>query len=93
MGKILAFPEKSEPHLRGFARCLSCKHEWQAVTPEGLIAGFECPACGLMHGVLQGLCEPENGTRWVCKCGCDLYYILPTNGCQCLMCGVIQTGF
>lgn len=93
MGKLLAFPEKQTPHLFGTARCLSCKHEWASKTPEGIIVALECPSCGLMHGVLLGVCEPEHGTRWVCRCGCDLFYILPSDGCQCLMCGLIAKGF
>lgn len=53
---------------------------------------LECPACGLFKGVLEGLMEPGQGTRFVCQCGSDLFYILP-DGCQCLMCGVMATGF
>lgn len=79
-------------HLRGPARCLSCRHEWEAVTPEGCIASLECPACALFTGVLQGVSQPENGVCFVCNCGCDLYYILP-DGLQCLRCGVCPEGW
>jgi hypothetical protein len=93
MAKILPFPAPRTPQLHGVARCLSCQHTWEAVTPAGVIAALPCPACGLDHGVLQGQCDPEGGTRWVCACGCDLFYVLPSQGCQCLMCGVLQQGF
>lgn len=93
MGKVLAFPEHTVPHLRGPARCLACAHQWEAVAPEGTIMGLECPTCRLFRGVFEGLTEPEHGRRWVCHCGCDVFYILPTDGCQCLMCGVIAQGF
>ena len=92
MARITPFPVKTIPHLRGLARCLHCAHTWEAVTPEGIILGLECTACGLYKGVLQGLTEPEYGRRWVCHCGSDLFYLLP-HGCQCLLCGVIAKGF
>jgi hypothetical protein len=92
MAEIIPFPSPSEPHLRGPARCLRCEHHWEGVSPEGIISSLECPGCGLFTGVFEGVTEPEHGTRWVCNCGCDLFFLLP-DGCQCLMCGVIATGF
>jgi hypothetical protein len=92
MGDVIAFRGKSEPHLRGPARCMRCDHRWEAVSPEGVISSFECPECGLFTGVFEGVTEPEHGTRWVCNCGSDLFYILP-DYCQCLMCGVVAKGF
>ena len=93
MRNVLLFPTKEIRSLRGPARCLHCGHEWEAVTPEGIVASLECPQCSLYKGVLQGVTEPDHSTRWVCNCGCDLFYILPSDGCQCLMCGVIASGF
>ena len=92
MAKVIPFPTKKIPSLRGPARCLHCFNEWEAVTPEGIVASLECPECHLYKGILQGVMEPEGDTRWVCHCGCDLFYIV-TSGLQCLMCGVIATGF
>lgn len=37
------------PHLVGKARCMACKHEWEAVAPSGT-ADLECPSCGLVRG-------------------------------------------
>jgi hypothetical protein len=91
-GKVLRFEKPTVPHLRGPARCLGCGYRWEAVAPEGTITSLECPDCARFHGVFEGVTEPEHGTRFVCDCGCDLYYILPS-GCQCLMCGVIAKGF
>ena len=95
MGEILAFRARQAPEtfrLRGPARCMHCQHEWEAVSPEGVIDCLECPACRLPTGVRKGMCEPEKGVRWVCTCGCDLFYIL-VHGCQCLMCGLLAKGF
>ena len=37
------------PHLACKARCVACKHEWQAVAPLGTLE-LECPSCGLTRG-------------------------------------------
>ena len=92
MGEVVAFRQKKVPTMRGSARCLHCRHTWEVVVPEGMIMALECPQCGLWKGVLEGLIEPGHGTRFVCYCGCDLFYILP-EGCQCLLCGVMARGF
>jgi len=91
MAHIISFPQKTEGHLSGPAICLGCGYIWQAVSPVGVIAALECPRCGLDKGVLRGLVEPE-GAYFRCKCGCYLYFIL-VDGCQCLMCGKIASGF
>ena len=83
--------EESLPHLTFEARCLGCGHRWQAVSPEGVIDGLECPVCHVYKGILQGLFIPDEA-RFVCHCGCDAYYIL-ADGCQCLQCGTIAKGF
>lgn len=82
-----AFKEAAKEYMRGPARCLHCRHAWEARVLVGTISSLECPHCGLFKGVLEGLIEPgPDGRRWVCDCGCDLYYILP-DGVQCLQCG------
>lgn len=73
------------PHLSGPARCLTCRYRWGAVAPTGTMVGLECPQCGLLHGIFEGLVAPQ--TRFVCQCGCDIYYILPA-GFMCVQCGV-----
>jgi len=86
-------PVAEQPHLSGEARCLGCGHEYVCVTPVGTVQNLECPQCHLYQAVLQGLTEPPAHTaRFVCNCGGDLYYIL-ADGCQCLKCGVMATGF
>jgi len=62
---------EQSPHLAGEARCLSCLHEWTAVTPVGTFRDLECPACGLAKGVLKYGVVPER--VWTCNCGCDLF--------------------
>lgn len=93
MATIINFPQKEQYRLRGEARCFHCTHTWEAVCPVGTISSLECPECHTEKGVLIGLVEiPDNAARFVCNCGCDLYYIL-VDGCQCLLCGKIVTGF
>jgi hypothetical protein len=76
-----------EPMMRGPAKCLHCKHEWEAVVPGGVFRGHECPSCGLFKGTMIGLAEPQLGeSRYVCSCGNDLYYIM-LDGYMCALCG------
>lgn len=42
------------------ADCITCKHTWQAVFPDGCELGLECPQCGRMHGWAQ---IPENANK------------------------------
>ena len=89
MGNILQFPSKEKEHLCGSALCLACKHIWEAVAPVGTICSLECPECGVFKGIFRGVTQPD-GQRFVCNCGCDLYYIV-LDGYQCLMCGVFAS--
>jgi phage FluMu protein Com len=93
MAQILPFPARKDPYLTGEARCLHCGHIYVAVSPVGTVEELECPQCGLFKSIYQGLTEPPKGVRWVCACGGDLFYIVPADGCQCLKCGRIQSGF
>lgn len=99
MNNILDFtrqPARSkdeEDQLRGKARCLHCRHEWQAVTPVGKVAGLECPECNLSKGVMVGLVGPaDEELIWKCECGCKVFYLTPGT-VNCLNCGASQTGF
>lgn len=71
-------------HGQGPARCLGCRHEWQAVVPVGTTQ-LDCPACGAWKGVLCGKYMP--GVVWECKCGGDLFYLSP-EGAMCPNCGM-----
>lgn len=82
--------EHRTPHMRGTARCLGCQQAWEARVPVGVVQGLECPACHCDKGVLLGLMEA--GTRFICHCGNDLYYVKP-DGCECIHCGVLAQGF
>jgi hypothetical protein len=89
MGKVLAFPTPREAErLRGPARCVRCAHEWECVSPVGVYAHLECPSCHTDTGVRLGLVAP--GTRFVCACGNDLYFVQP-DGCLCVQCGRLAT--
>jgi hypothetical protein len=83
---------KSGPHLSGPARCVRCKHEWQAVTPEGVFKGLECPECGNFSGVRWGLIGPEH-EYWQCICGCATFALSRTGAPICVNCGVRATSW
>lgn len=78
---------KNKPHISGDAVCLHCKHEWVGVWPLGVV-GMECPACGLMKGVNQGLTVPEE--VWQCKCGGLHFFVSGKGNILCCHCGLIQ---
>jgi hypothetical protein len=73
------------PHTEGPAVCLQCKHEWHCVAPTGTMA-FECPECGTMKGVFQGICMPDD--VYECECGCSYCFIAGTGSVMCVNCGV-----
>lgn len=79
--------QKREPHLTGRARCLACKHEWQAVAPVGAV-WLACPACSLNRGRLLNHVEWPDPV-WHCACGCDLFYVAEDAIC-CPNCGEAQ---
>ena len=94
MGALLDFkrPEPApDPMMRGTALCIACKHEWQATAPVGT-SQLECPSCTAHRGVFKHPCEPSGGTRFVCDCSSDLFFIL-RDGMQCRECGVMAEGF
>lgn len=71
--------------LRGTARCMACKHEWEAVAPVGTVSGLECPGCGSMKGCyLHEIIDGDD--LYVCNCGNDLMRI-NSAGCYCANCG------
>ena len=84
--------EKRNPHLCGKARCLACRHEWQAVAPVGS-TWLECPECKLLRGRFTMPVERNNSeAHWHCKCGNDLFYSV-AEGVYCPNCGEWQHGF
>ena len=87
---LMQAKQKREPHLSGKARCLSCKHEWVAVAPVGVI-WMECPSCTLERGRYVAHAERDS-MRWGCNCGNDLFYATP-DGFYCPNCGEWQHGF
>lgn len=76
----------------GEARCISCGHKWHASAPIG-VRWLECPACNLPKGLfVHPFAAPEGGYQWKCRCGCDVFYIVP-DSVRCLSCGSEQTGY
>jgi len=77
---------KNSPHLSGNAKCLTCNHEWVAVSPTGTVE-MECPKCGTWKGVYVGMTAPD--TVWQCDCGNQHYYI-DDESATCSRCGLRQ---
>ena len=77
-----------QPHMSGPARCLSCKHTWEAVTPVGVYDSIPCPACELHKGELTAnIVPPDDANVWTCRCGNDLFFV-HEDCIQCRLCGV-----
>lgn len=91
MGDVIEFKKPETGwNLTGPAKCMSCKHEWEAVVPVGTISGLECCECGRFTGVMTH--QAVSDTTWECKCGCDLFRITPEN-VFCASCGIFHTDF
>lgn len=83
--------EASRPRLEGIARCIACRHEWRAgVDGHDPLVWLECPECHLQRGRLAFPVEHE-GPHYACKCGNDLFYIMPGRA-YCPHCGAWHEG-
>jgi hypothetical protein len=78
------FKEDKEPHSRGPARCLDCKHEWEAIAHQDAV-WLECPKCSLNKGRFLGAFSLGK-FKWFCNCENDLFHITP-DGSYCPNCG------
>ncbi len=85
MSSEVVLLDKYRPRLEGWARCLACKHEWDAVVPIGSI-WMVCPECSLERGRFVYYMMREECQHWKCDCGNDLFYITP-DGEYCPNCG------
>lgn len=81
--KVVSLADR-RPHMSGAARCLDCKHEWQAVAPIGTL-WLECPNCTLVRGRAI-YHHSRDGVEYTCNCGNDLMRLKP-EGCYCPNCG------
>ena len=88
---LVAKKEENQPHSAGTAKCLDCKHEWEAVAPTAT-EYLECPNCLLMLGRFKFTYLYTDQYHWTCKCGNDLFHITKT-GVYCPNCGDWTTGF
>ena len=84
--------QKRTPHFQGRAKCLDCKHEWQAVWPkEAGIIDLECPSCGMVKGLPVGTVRPQDDAKiFVClRCdtGCVHFHITSEWKAFCCYCG------
>ena len=95
MGEIVKFEREPDgPWIEGRAKCLDCRHEWEAVGPVGT-THLECPLCATKKGVMIAPCDAADGEGvWTCACGCDLFKIVANHGIYkwtiCLRCGSPQ---
>ncbi len=64
---LLRVKEDRTPHAQGSARCISCKHTWQAVAPLGTMT-LQCPSCNEMKGLWTHTFGPEPGKTQVYTC-------------------------
>lgn len=91
--QVISFAERKEalePH-RGKAKCIGCRHEWEAVAPVGTDT-LDCPGCDLPKG--KFIYEIIRGEKmWECKCGNDLFRIHQDIGVYCINCAAPQTGW
>jgi hypothetical protein len=79
-----------DPHMTGMVKCLSCRHEWVAVRPVGMV-WLDCPACSLHMGRSMGPVDySEPQLVWNCNCGNDLFY-LTKKAAECCVCGLSHT--
>lgn len=87
MSHVVSLDERRQeknPHRSGPARCMNCKHEWEAVAPIGVTA-LECPKCLTSHGLYKGMSMTEFD-QWQCKCGERMFFI-DVHGPYCAHCG------
>lgn len=90
-GEVISLQEEREarqPHVSGPYQCMSCKHEFVAVTPLERL-WIDCPQCGLEHARPKGNIQRVDEPHWECNCGNDLFYVTP-NRTYCPMCGTTQ---
>lgn len=87
---FLKAKQDRQPHLSGKARCLACKHEWDAVAPQGTL-DLECPECATTRGVWKHPFSADVGQKlFVCNhCECDHFVIQP-HRVICIGCGTFH---
>lgn len=76
------------PHREGEARCLNCKHSWQAIAPVGTYR-LECPSCHTTQGVFNGVSSTAH-PQWQCQCG-EWQFFIDLVGPYCIHCGTRPT--
>ena len=85
---FISAKKERDPHISGQARCMDCKHEWQAVAPVDTW-WLECPSCSLPKGRFIGTFQ-KSDRHWTCHCGNDLFHVAPA-GIYCPNCGDWQS--
>lgn len=87
MGEIVTLKLPGERWATGPLLCLGCRHKWTA-SYKPPKEQFECPACGLDKGVVEGLYQGAPGdSKWVCACGNSYFeYVIPSRAKPHLLC-------
>ena len=80
---------KQDWHTTGPVICVGCNHKWIGVIPGG-VRNCECPECGLMKGVREGIVSTGDLEYWQCDCGCDMYHIIKDYNAMCIGCGALH---
>jgi DNA-directed RNA polymerase subunit RPC12/RpoP len=91
MGAVVSLDE-FRPHMTGTAVCMNCRHEWQAVAPQGTPV-LECPECRCFKGVWKNYVFADVGqSAWQCgKCQNEFFVMMPDR-IMCANCGEPQHG-
>lgn len=87
--------QTGEPYGQGPARCLDCKHEWQAAAPVGT-AHLDCGNCGGHRGMWKHPYAGKAGdVAFICNfCRSEHFYAVKIDGLislKCAGCGADQT--
>lgn len=87
---VSLFHKKEHSFRSGKAHCVSCHHEWIAVTNDD--SDFiECPNCRTHKGKFKYPFSPNDDTLiWKCQCG-NPYFLITVDGHFCPNCGKTQT--
>lgn len=77
-----------EGHCFGHLFCMSCKHEWDGITPPETDY-FECPECHRHMGRHKYSFRLQKSPIWQCQCENTLFEVTDS-GIFCPNCGMYQ---
>ena len=95
---VISLEEKRrerEPHSHGTAKCMNCKHEWEAVVPTGTHV-LDCPQCESHRGMWKYPFAAPVGSAYLSCANCDsehlyTYIMQGARYVRCASCGSDMT--